>query len=351
MRVLLLSPTTLPTVTGNALTTERWRRSLEQLGVSVLTLSSRGQTVASLKEAIDHFQPVIIHAHHAFQSGCRLLELSALGAGEGIPFVVSPAGTDINRDLEVAPRREVIAWVSRRARAIIAQGPGTLERLEEILPECGDRLFPVPKAIMWLGNDHFPLREAAGCAPGDVLFLQPAGVRPVKGNLECLKAMELVRELRPQVRVIFCGPELDPIYAARFAEAVHRSPGFAHWIPLVPPQAMRSVYEQADVVVNASFSEGLSNALLEGMACGLPLLASDIIGNRGPVSGEQGEAPAGLLFDPRNPREFIYQAVRLLDDASLRHSLAQAGKRRAAAWPTPAEEARGLLTAYEFACQ
>jgi glycosyltransferase involved in cell wall biosynthesis len=351
IRILILSPAALPSVTGNAITAERWRRGLEEKGFAVHVLASRKLEASNLEKEIDHFRPDLIHAHHAFQSGCRLLSLPFMGAGGKIPFVVSPAGTDINKDWKAAPRRETIFRVLESARAIIAQGPATLERLKEILPSPDGRIFPVPKSILWFGEDDGRLRDLAGCLPGDVLFFLPAGVRPVKGNLECLMALEKVRAIRSRVRVVFAGPELDPVYTARFAQEVRRCAGFARWIPLIPPEAMRSAYEAAEVVLNASFSEGLANAVLEGMAAGRPLLASDIPGNRGPVLGEKGDDPSGILFNPQDPEDFLKQALRLIDEEDLRNSLGQAGKKRAKGWPSPEEEADGLIRAYEFARQ
>ncbi len=351
MRVLILSPTTLPSITGNAVTAERWRRALEEEGVIVQTLATRYGAASILEEAIDHFRPDLIHAHHAFQSGCRLLDLPHLGVGRSIPFVVSPAGTDINKDWKVAARREAIFRVFESARAIIAQGSGTLERVKMVLPMSDGRLFRVPKSILWFGEDDCRLRDLAKCIPGDILFLLPAGVRPVKGNLECLMALEKVRAVRSQVRVVFAGPELDPAYTVRFAEKVRTCAAFASWIPRIPPAAMRSAYDAADVVLNTSFSEGLSNSLLESMASGTPFLASDVPGNRGPIWGEAGEEPAGLFFAPLDPEDFIKQALRLIDDQTLRNSLGRAGKRRAATWPGLKEEAHGLIRAYEFARQ
>ena len=351
IRILILSPAALPSVTGNAITAERWRRGLGKKGWTVHVLASRELEASNLRREIDQFRPDLIHAHHAFQSGCRLLSLPFMGAGGKVPFVVSPAGTDINKDWNKAPRRETIFRVFESARAIVAQGPGTLERLKAILPSSDGRIFPVPKSILWFGEDPCRLRDLAGCLPRDVLFLLPAGFRPVKGNLECLMALEKVHAVRPQVRVVFAGPELDPVYTARFVQEVRRCAGFARWIPLIPPGAMRSAYETADVVLNASFSEGLSNAVLEGMAAGRPLLASDIPGNRGPVLGEKGDDPCGILFNPQDPEDFLKQALRLIDDEDLRSSLGEAGKMRAKGWPSPEEEADGLIRAYEFARQ
>jgi glycosyltransferase involved in cell wall biosynthesis len=112
---------------------------------------------------------------------------------------------------------------------------------------------------------------------------------------------------------------------------------------------MRSAYASADVVVNASSSEGLSNALLEAMAAGKPILASDIPGNRWPISGEGGVAACGLLFKVTDSNHFIRLALKLIDDGELRNELSQAVTERALTWPSPDDEAEGLIQAYEKA--
>ena len=156
----------------------------------------------------------------------------------------------------------------------------------------------------------------------------------------------LAEGVRPNIRVVFAGPTLDAAYTARFEQEVLRLNTFARWIPLIPPEAIRSALETADVVLNSSFSEGLSNSLLEAIAAGRPVLASDIPGNRLPVLGENGDPPAGTLFDPHNQDDFIRHAIRLIDDEKIRNVFGQAGRLRVSTWPTPETEADGLITAY-----
>ena len=350
-RLLLLTPSAFPSVTGNAMTAERWRRALEEKGIAVKVMATQDLPASALYEEMDRFRPDLIHAHHALRSGGLLLAPAGVHSRVWIHLVVSPAGTDINGDLSEGPRREIILKIFQGARAIIAQGPATRQRLEEILPRARRRIFSVPKSVAWFGEENIRLREIAGCRPGSILLLFPAGIRPVKGNLECLRNLEKVHSLRPHLRAVFAGPALDSDYAAQFEKEIIRLAAFARWINPIPPAAMRSAYEEADVVLNASFSEGLANAVLEGMAAGRPLLASDIPGNRGPVLGEKGDDPSGILFNPQDPEDFLKQALRLIDDEDLRSSLGQAGKKRAKGWPSPEEEAEGLIRAYEFARQ
>ncbi|MFH1124552.1 MAG: glycosyltransferase, partial [Pseudomonadota bacterium] len=345
-RILILTPTTLPSVTGNAITVERWKQSLNKKDFLVEAMSTEGTSASNLLEQVERFQPDLIHVHHAFRAGTLLLHPPFTSEGNGTPLVVSPSGTDINMDLKDPKRRETVLRVFRMAHVIIAQGSETEQRLKEHLSELTDRIVNVPKAFSWLGNDRYDLRTVAGCGPGDILFFLPAGIRPVKGNLECLAAMGKVHALRPNVRVVFAGPALDTDYTARFEQEVRRLNTFAHWIPLIPPEAIRSAFETADVVLNTSSSEGLSNSLLEAIAAGRPVLVSDIPGNRLPVLGENGDPPAGTLFDPQDQDDFIRHAIKLIDDERIRNAFGQAGRLRASQWPTPETEADGLIAAY-----
>jgi glycosyltransferase involved in cell wall biosynthesis len=109
---------------------------------------------------------------------------------------------------------------------------------------------------------------------------------------------------------------------------------------------MRSAYEGADVVLNASRVEGLSNALLEASAAGRAVLASCIPGNQGAVRGESSGPPGGLLYDPTDPRDFTAKALLLLDDPALRAEFGRGGLVRASALPSPEEEAAALAAVY-----
>ena len=349
MRVLILSPTILPTVTGNAVTVERWRQALSNRGFSVRVLATEGLSDAQLVQEVRDFRPDVVHAHHIFKAGGILLSPRVGSEFNGLPIVVSPAGTDISVDLKETDRREVISKVLGLASAIIVQRHEAMLTLKEADPDVDGRVAYVPKSFSWLGNDVFDLRRTAGCQPGSVLFFLPAGVRPVKGNLECLTALEKVYVARPSIRIVFAGPSLDHDYATQFGKEVARLKAFARWLPLIPTRAMRSAYDAADIVLISSFSEGLSNALLEAMAAGKPILASDIPGNREHVLGEDGEGPCGFLYDLNGPEDFVRKAVALVDDERLRRSLGGLGQKKSTQGPSPEDEAVQLALVYERA--
>lgn len=348
-KLLILTPTALPAVTGNAMTAERWRRSLVGMGLDVRVIATERCGAQDLVRDIDRFRPDVLHVHNAYRAGGLLLDQALAVSWARIPLVVSPSGTDMNIESRVQGRREIVGRVLQRADAIIVQSEEGRVRINEIIPESMGRVFFVPKAFVWLGEEKEDLRAASNVPPGGVLFFMPAGIRPVKGNVECLLALGKVHVQRPQTRAVFAGPSLDGTYAERFRRDVERLRAYARWLPPIAPAAMRSAYESADVVLNGSFSEGLSNVLIEGKAAGKPLLASNIPGNRWPVLGDPGDPPMGLLFDPENPADFVSKAIRLIDDAELRHMLGKAGAAYARRMPGPSDEARALVAIYEKA--
>lgn len=79
-----------------------------------------------------------------------------------------------------------------------------------------------------------------------------------------------------------------------------------------------------DIFVLPSLSEGMSNTLLEALAAGLPVVASDVGGNREIVESER----SGLLFRSGDVAHAAAQLLRLAESAGLRRSLGQEGAAR-----------------------
>jgi glycosyltransferase involved in cell wall biosynthesis len=293
MRVLILTPTALPSVSGNATTAERWRRALLGQGATARILATEGSLAGALAAELRAERPDVIHVHHPYRAGSLLLDPEVEKLSRDLPLVVSPGGTDVHLDVEVRERWQIVLEVISRAAAIIVQGEALEARLREVLRDSLGRIVRVPKAFIWLGDDAFDLRRTAGCREGDVLFLLPAGIRPVKGNLECARLLRRVNILRGAARGVFAGPALDSEYAARFEDEIASAGGSSCWVSTIPPPAMRAAYAQADVVLNCSRSEGSPNALMEAAAAGRPVLARDIPANREFVAGGGSSEPCG----------------------------------------------------------
>lgn len=81
---------------------------------------------------------------------------------------------------------------------------------------------------------------------------------------------------------------------------------------------------RADVCVLSSVAEGISNAVLEAMACGLPVVSTDCGGMREAVR----DGVDGLIVPPRNPEALAEALTRLADDEALRQRMGANARER-----------------------
>ncbi len=333
MRILALSPFPPDTVSGNVTTLRRLREGLAARGHEMRILDVAGPDApARVEDALRSFDPDVVHLYHAYKAG-RFAELL-----RGRPAVLTVSGTVLNDHVADAERARVIGDALRRVPVLLTYNPSLAERVARLFPDASSRLRCIPKGVR-LGTDPFDLRGAAGVPSGAFLFLQAGGIRPVKDNLA---ALEGLASLRDRAALVFAGPVLDAEYGRAFARRLSAEPWARH-VPFVPPGAMPAAYRACDAVLNTSRSEGLSNALMEAMACGRPILAADVPGNRDLVRPEV----TGLLY--ADLADLTRQARRLIEDAKLRRRLGAAAEDFARRTFSPEREIDAILDAYAAA--
>jgi glycosyltransferase involved in cell wall biosynthesis len=102
----------------------------------------------------------------------------------------------------------------------------------------------------------------------------------------------------------------------------------------IADQDLPAVYQGAIALVHPSLYEGFGLQLVEAMASGLPVLASET------TSLPEVLDCCGLLFDPRDPASIAQQMKRIYRDSDLRAAMAEKGRQRARvfSWHKAAEE-------------
>jgi glycosyltransferase involved in cell wall biosynthesis len=165
-------------------------------------------------------------------------------------------------------------------------------------------------------------REGLGLDPGALVLATVARFDPVKRLEVLLRALPLLRRRAPaaQLLVVGDGPErdrlraladrIDPDHRVVFAGAI---PDAARVLPLV------------DLYVTASRREGLPLAVLEAMACGLPVLATRAPGHVDAVE----DGLTGRLVDVDDAAGLAEAAADLLGDPARRAAMGRAGRERA----------------------
>ena len=164
-------------------------------------------------------------------------------------------------------------------------------------------------------------RAALGLRPDALVLVTVARLDPVKRLAVLLRAMPLIAARVPEAQLLIVGdgPERDALRALARALDPDGRVVFAGAIP----DAAR-VLPVSDLYVTAARREGLPLAVLEAMACGLPVLATRVPGHVDAVA----DGRTGTLVAPEAPGPLAEAAVALLRDPAGRSAMGRAGRER-----------------------
>jgi glycosyltransferase involved in cell wall biosynthesis len=278
---------------------------------------------------------VLVHAFHAYRTGRLALAFARVSS---VPLVVTLTGTDVSHDLRDPSRAASVREVLDSATAVVAFHESIAAEVEAALPSLSGRVRVVPQSVRFPPSPDGQV--SAPAIDGDPCILFPAGIRPVKRPMLPLEPLERLQRERPGLRLWYAGPRLESAELRRLEQGlVGRA--WARYLGPVPHAAMPALLDAADIVLNCSESEGgMANSVIEALARGRAVLASDIPGNRSLIE----EDVTGLLFD--SEAALAAQAARLAADPALRRRLGEAGRRLVAARLAPAREIDGYLETY-----
>ena len=343
-RVALLTPFASPSVRGNAITVERIARGLRSRGVDLRVWDVSVMPAVLIEREILTFAPALVHAFHAYRVGPLALRLARRA---GLPLLLTITGTDANHDLFDPERADVVREALDAAAGITVFHRSMASRISEALPGLAGRLHVVPQSVSFeKERGQGPARELDVAAPprSDPLLLFPAGVRMVKRPLFPLAPLDGLAPRHPGLELRYVGPILDPAEGEALLSAIRGRP-WARFLGALPHHRMCGLLEAADVVLNCSISEGgMANSVLEAMALGRAVLASDIAGNRSLVE----DGVTGLLF--AGPEAFARKLDLLLGDRELRRRLGETARARVRERFGPERELGGYLELYGRLC-
>jgi len=148
---------------------------------------------------------------------------------------------------------------------------------------------------------------------GTPLVVLPARMLWDKGIKELVCAAELVKRAGMKARFVLVGDVDDGNPSSIPLDQLHewQKEGVVEWWGW--QEDMVSVYQQASIICLPSYSEGLAKSLIEGAACGCPLVASDIPGCREVVENGLN----GLLVPPRDVQALAEALLKVLSDEKL----------------------------------
>jgi len=269
-----------------------------------------------IRSAMRSFQPDLIHAHEPLTPSTSML---AVLAAETPVVATFHASLDRSRLMELAG--PALRQVSGRIDAAVAVSDAAASFV------C--RVVRVPLEIVPNGVDVRAFSD-----PGRPVEGLPAGPKilwvnrldPQKGFEIMLRAFERIASEVGEVHLLVAGDGRDRVL-------LRPLPGDLRSrilrLGTVPHEALPRYHAAADVFVSpATGQESFGIVLVEAMAAGVPVVASDIEGYREVVR----DGVDGLLVPPNDPNALAAAIRRVLSEPELAAALKAAGRSRAQAF-------------------
>jgi teichuronic acid biosynthesis glycosyltransferase TuaC len=288
---------------------EEERDGIKVLHPRYLVLPKIGMTLApfllaqSVKPVIERvlaeYRFDLIDAHYFYPDGVAAI---LLGRRFGKPVVITALGTDVNLISSYLLPRQMILWAARHAAGLITVARALkdklvalgvpAERIEVLRNGVDLQLFRPVDRETWRSRLGF--RRTTLLSVGNLV--------PLKGNDLAIRALRLLPEM--ELVIVGNGPERGGLGTLARELGVSDRVTF---VGVMAQEDLRHYLGAADALVLASSREGWANVLLESMACGTPVVASNVGGTPEVVTAPE----AGLMMAERTP-EALADAVRRL---------------------------------------
>ncbi len=262
-----------------------------RLGPLLLDRSGRA-AVSSLSRRGFDFD--LIDAHYFYPDG-----VAAARMAEALrkPLVITARGTDINLIAEFPGPRRQILWAAERADQIVTVCQALKDRLVE-LGVVENKIRVLRNGVdlaMFAPVDRTAARGELGLTRRTLVSVGHLIER--KGHDLVIRALAKLADI--DLLIVGDGPEESRLRALAHACGVADRVRF---LGRVLHEELPAIYTAVDALVLASSREGWANVLLEAMACGTPVVATDVWGTRevvtDPVAGKLvGERTESALAD------------------------------------------------------
>lgn len=298
----------------------------------------------------------VVHANF-FMSGLVGLRLKA---SFGVPLVMTfHALGRVRREHQGSadgfpPERIAIEErIVRGADRVVAECPQDRSDLLRLYGADDGRIVTVPCGVdlqEFAPVDRERARRRLGLAPDDFVVLQLGRLVPRKGVDNVVQAVAQLRRI-PKLKLLIVGgdaPEPDEQRTPEIGRlrALAHEAGVADRVVFTGQRRrdeLPGCYCAADVFVTTPWYEPFGITPLEAMACGVPVIGSDV----GGIKFSVADGVTGFHVPPRDPAALAARIAQLHDNPALAHAMGRAGMRRVRTLFTWDGVADALATVYQ----
>lgn len=251
MRIVIVTPAAPGSRLGNRHTALRWARILRTLGarVEIVTAWDRG----------DHDLMIALHARKSHRA---LLAFKARYPAR--PLILALTGTDLYRDIRGDAGAAASLDLADRLVVLQEAAPA------ELTPAQRAKSYVIFQSERTRGTWQPPRRFARFCLLGHL--------RPEKDPFRAVEALRLLDA--PRLRLVQAGAALTPEFAAAAQGLMATEPRY-RWVGDLPHGEALKLLRHSQALIISSVLEGGAHVVSEAIVHGVPVIASDIPGNRG----------------------------------------------------------------------
>jgi glycosyltransferase involved in cell wall biosynthesis len=202
------------------------------------------------------------------------------------------------------------------ADAVIAVSKFTHSEITKRLPKYSEKIIVIPNCIDQ--EMFFPDPGKPTISGPYLLFV--GNLKPHKNLITAIRARKLCRQ--PDLKLVIAGASTGFITGTGKDLDHFRADPMCIFTGTPDDGELRRLYSHAECLVFPSFYEGFGFPALEAMACGTPVVCSDIPALR------ETCADAAMYCEPRSPEAFADAIDRVRSDITLREKLRLAGAQR-----------------------
>jgi len=269
----------------------------------------------------------LVHAFFGFPTGWLCYR-----SAYKLPYIISLRGSDVpgrhaRLQLDYKILAPVFAAIWKKAAALVACSEGLKNRALNFLPTVAIDVIPNGVEL-----DRFSPAETTKSS--EVLRLLTVG------RLSVIKRVEMLIDMVQILHRDGCQVHLTIVGGGQMEQQLRQMVAEKNLSNIIEitgrldPEKMPQVYQQNDIFVSASMQEGMSNAMLEAMASGLPIVTTRCEGVEELIKDN------GIIVDKAQADQIAKAIKRLAEAAESRKEISVAARKQAEkfSWPQVAEQ-------------
>lgn len=372
MKIALLSEKYTPDIGGLAISTERYANLLASAGYTPRlfiptsslppsekqTLTRHGISVTRFgvhkrvdDTLVDWFELIVeehardpfdlIHAYYLTQAG-----FVGVYAGKylNLPSVVSIRGNDIERSAFDPGKFSHVMYTLQHADAVTTNASGLVKKAKAFI---GREIHFIPNGIdtnLFKKIERNPLLAGAlGIEAGSKVAGFSGELRAKKGLQTLLNAYAQAAK-QTKITLLVVGEVRQGEDKKQFDEFKNQNPQLNIVVTgAIPHKELPAYYALMDVFIHPSLRDGMPNALLEAMACELPIIATPV----GGVLDVVDDSETGFIIPVNEAKKISEKILDLVHDPGLCEQIGKSARERIKARFTPEKELNANLELYK----